>query len=212
MKDSAWLVALFLYMKIRITQIDGKLPNIALMKLSHFYKATGHEVYFEQSVRRRLFEPDYDLVFGSAIFSTSAKKVKLFRSEFPTAKIGGTGSGEKWTVEDFIGDYPDLYDYAIYPNFQHSIGFSQRGCRLRCKFCVVPEKEGKNRSMNAIGDEAADGLDVRAVFENEKVSVENIKGVVHDFLFHTFPQLFDLPDRVFDSVVKVLFTGATLEE
>jgi hypothetical protein len=216
-------------MKIRVTQIDGKLPNLALMKLSHFFKSQGHEVYFEHSVRRGIFEPDYDLVFGSAIFSTSEKKVLLFRSEFPQAKIGGTGSGEKWTVEQVIVDhleklienylmtmmedenfpvlqkkyldrnYPDYhewvklgrdecdeiligtaiaccldlskhydnlnnllvdvkqngyehYDYSIYPDFRHSIGFSQRGCRLRCKFCVVPEKEGKNRSVNGIGE------------------------------------------------------------
>jgi len=137
-------------MKIRLTQIDGKLPNLALMKLSHFYKSQGHEVFFEHSVTRSIFEPEYDLVFGSAIFSTSEKKLRLFKSSFPTAKIGGTGSGEKWTVEDFTGDYPDQYDYSIYPNFRHSIGFTQRGCRLRCKFCVVPEKEGKNRSVNSI--------------------------------------------------------------
>ena len=139
-------------MKIRLTQIDGKLPNLALMKLSHFYKSQGHEVYFERSVTSGMFEPKYDIIFGSAIFSTSEKKLKLFRSHFPSAIVGGTGSGEKWTVEDFTGDYPDLYDYSIYPDFQHSMGFSQRGCRLRCKFCVVPQKEGKNKSVNSISD------------------------------------------------------------
>lgn len=199
------------------------------MKLSHFYKSQGHDVYFEHSVMRGIFEPQYDLVFGSAIFSTSEKKIQLFRAHFPEAKIGGTGSGEKWTVEQIIieylenrienylltmmedegfpvlqkdyleRNYPDylkwfflgrdecnrllndaaieccfamsthynnlnkllqavkvkgyeFYDYSIYPDFRHSIGFSQRGCRLRCKFCVVPEKEGKNRSVNGIGE------------------------------------------------------------
>jgi tRNA A37 methylthiotransferase MiaB len=34
-------------------------------------------------------------------------------------------------------------DYTIYPRFQQSIGFTQRGCRLNCSFCVVPQKEGK---------------------------------------------------------------------
>jgi hypothetical protein len=137
-------------MKIRLTQIDGKLPNLALMKLSFFYKKEGHQVYFERSIRKSIFEPEYDVVFGSCIFSTSEDKVRLFQSEFPTAIIGGTGSGSKMTVEDIIGDQPDEYDYSIYPDFQHSIGFSQRGCRLRCKFCVVPEKEGKNKSINSI--------------------------------------------------------------
>jgi hypothetical protein len=30
------------------------------------------------------------------------------------------------------------------------MGFTQRGCRLKCGFCVVPAKEGKPRSVNTI--------------------------------------------------------------
>jgi hypothetical protein len=44
----------------------------------------------------------------------------------------------------------EFYDYGGYPEFQESIGFTQRGCRLKCKFCVVPAKEGKPRSTNTI--------------------------------------------------------------
>ena len=140
-------------MKIRLTQIDGKLPNIALMKLSHFYKSTGHEVYFEPSVMRGIFEPEYDLVFGSAIFSDSQKKIFLFRDQFPNAIIGGTGSDNNMTVEKIIGQTQyENYDYGIYPDFLDSIGFTQRGCRLRCKFCVVPEKEGKVKPVNTLSD------------------------------------------------------------
>lgn len=142
-------------MKIRLTQIDGKLPNIALMKLSHFYKSEGHEVYFEKAVTRSMFEPKYDLVLGSAIFSSSSKKINLFKSHFPNALIGGTGSDNKQTVETLIGKPLNGYehfDYSIYPSFQDSIGFTQRGCRLRCKFCVVPEKEGKIKEVNTLHD------------------------------------------------------------
>ena len=38
----------------------------------------------------------------------------------------------------------------MYPDFDFSIGFSQRGCRLKCKFCVVPTKEGKNKENDLI--------------------------------------------------------------
>lgn len=142
-------------MNIRLTQIDGKLPNLALMKLSHFYKSQGHSVYFERSVTRGIFEPNYDLVFGSAIFSSSKKKIDLFLSQFPSAIIGGTGSGNNQTVEDYLGFDVNNYEnfnYSIYPDFQNSIGFSQRGCRLRCKFCVVPKKEGKVEEVNTLTD------------------------------------------------------------
>lgn len=139
---------------IRLTQIDGSLPNLALMKLSHYHKAKGHKVCFERSVVRSLYEPEYDKVYGSAIFSTSKKKVDLFRQQFPNALIGGTGTGNMtMTVESFLGiDTYEHYDYSIYPDFQASLGFSQRGCRLRCKFCVVPEKEGKVKGINTIAD------------------------------------------------------------
>jgi hypothetical protein len=46
----------------------------------------------------------------------------------------------------------DFYDYRDYPHFKESIGFTKRGCRLSCKFCVVPEKEGKPFLVNSIND------------------------------------------------------------
>jgi len=138
-------------MKIRLTQLDGKFPNLALMRLSHFYKMQGAMVYFKSSIHKDLFEPKYDLVFASAIFSTSKEKINILKSNFPDAIIGGTGSENLQTVENFLDvkSY-ELYDYSIYPNFKYSIGFSQRGCRLHCKFCVVPSKEGKVKSINTL--------------------------------------------------------------
>jgi len=141
-------------MNVRLTQIDGKFPNLALMKLSHFHKSKGDMVLFKDSIVKEIFEPEYDIVYGSAIFSTSDKKIQLFRQNFPQAIVGGTGTNDnKTTVESILNlsEYEN-YDYSIYPNFDASIGFSQRGCRLRCKFCVVPEKEGKNKTSNTIYD------------------------------------------------------------
>lgn len=140
--------------KIRLTQIDGKLPNLALMKLAHYHKSMGDEVVFQRSINKEIFEPDYDIVYGSAIFSSSEKKIGLFKNNFPNAVVGGTGTGiMNYKVEDVIGvkEYEyEHYDYDIYPSFTHSIGFTQRGCRLRCSFCVVPKKEGKNVVVNNI--------------------------------------------------------------
>lgn len=139
-------------MKVRLTQIDGKLPNLALMKLAKWHKQQGDEVYFTRSARRDMFEPDYDLVYGSAIFSFTKKKQDLFLANFPNAIIGGTGTETLKTVEQQIKVLRyENFDYDIYPEFHHSIGFSQRGCRLKCKFCVVSKKEGKNVNNDTIG-------------------------------------------------------------
>jgi hypothetical protein len=141
-------------MKIRLTQIDGKLPNLALMKLAHWHRAKGDEIYFTKHVERGLFEPEYDRVYASAIFSYSADRVARLKDEFPGAIVGGTHNlADNTTVEHCLGvDEYEFYDYSIFPNFDASIGFTQRGCRLKCGFCVVPKKEGKARSVNTIAD------------------------------------------------------------
>lgn len=142
-------------MKVRLTHIDGKLPNLALMKLSHWYRARGDEIHFSKSVEPEMFEGYYDKVYGSAIFSYSEERVARLVYNFPGAIVGGTYSPllTNTTVEREIGE-PEYehYDYSIYPNFEASIGFTQRGCRLKCGFCVVPKKEGKPRSINTIAD------------------------------------------------------------
>ena len=134
--------------RVRLTQIDGKLPNLALMRLSRFYKDRGFEVVFTRNVRRSLFEQEYSHVYGSSIFTYSQRKQETFLGEFPNAVIGGTGTTNKLTVEALLpecgyAESSDDYDYGLYPGYTPSIGFLQRGCRLRCKFCVVPQKEGK---------------------------------------------------------------------
>ena len=141
-------------MSVRLTQIDGKLPNLALMKLAHYHLARGDEVHFSKHVERELFEPDYDAVYGSAIFSASAARVAVLQEQFPGAIVGGTHNlTSNHTVEDVLGIEPtEAADYSIYPRFNASIGFTQRGCRLKCGFCVVPKKEGKARTVQTIAN------------------------------------------------------------
>jgi hypothetical protein len=136
--------------RIRLTQIDGSLPNLALMKLGHYFKSMGDEVFFTRSLHRDLFEPDYDRVYASTIFAFSKPRLDQFMSQWPQAIMGGTGTTNPLSVEDIVGGEYEHYDYSGWPSFSESIGFTQRGCRLKCAFCVVPRKEGKPRSVNTI--------------------------------------------------------------
>ena len=141
-------------MKVRLTHIDGKLPNLALMKLSHWHRAQGDEVTLARTPSPSMFEPQYDRVYGSSIFGWSKPVIQRLRDAYPDAIVGGTGIDD-WTttIEEQIGEGEyEYYDYSIYPEYQFSMGFTQRGCRLNCGFCVVPKKEGRPRSVNTIWD------------------------------------------------------------
>lgn len=140
-------------MRVRLTQLDGRMPNIALMRLSAWHKARGDEVHFTRTASRDMFEPSYDRVYGSALFGFSKPKLDLFKRGWPEAIVGGTGSGSWDTLESIGVDNAESdLDYSLYPEIDYSIGFLQRGCRLKCKFCVVPQKEGKPRFNQSVWD------------------------------------------------------------
>jgi hypothetical protein len=138
--------------QVRITQLDGALPNLALARLAAWHRERGDRVHFSRSATPGLFEPAYSKVYGSALFSFTRDKLNRFKANFPEAVVGGTGSGSPITVESIISDIDIRPDLSHWPEFDASIGYTQRGCRLKCKFCVVPTKEGSNRSTSTLAE------------------------------------------------------------
>jgi hypothetical protein len=139
-----------------LLQLDGALPNIALMRLASHLREHGQEVAFRRAVSvdtvstAGLFD-NFDRVYASTIFEKSRPVAEALARARPDAVIGGTG----WSLTDTLEQHGVTtlrQDYSIYPATRFSIGFSQRGCRLRCEFCVVPRKEGRARSEQAIAD------------------------------------------------------------
>lgn len=127
--------------RIAIYDVDSKIPNLALMKLSRFHKNQGDEVEFYQP----LFLEEYDHIYASTIFNFSDKSLLIPEK----MEIGGTG----WGVNvDLPAEVESLQpDYSLY-DYPHNIGFTMRGCRLRCSFCVVPKKEGGPKPNNTIDE------------------------------------------------------------
>lgn len=138
-------------MNVLAVQLDGQLPNLALMKIAHWHLSKGDNVKVTRHLEPQLGDAAPDKVYGSAIFKFSQERLMRFQRQWPQAIVGGTGTPFVNTVEETLGlgEY-EFYDYSGYPDFRDSIGFTQRGCRLKCKFCVVPTKEGKNRGLNPI--------------------------------------------------------------
>lgn len=140
-------------MRVLLFQLDGKIPNIALMRISAHHKALGDSVALRWTgePERDLWDNEPERVYGSAIFEKSQRSVSNLCGQYPGAVIGGTGVGLGITLEQH-GITTDEQDYSLYPKWRQSIGFTQRGCRLRCSFCVVPRKEGPIQEANTIAE------------------------------------------------------------
>lgn len=140
------------YKNVLIFQLDGKIPNIALMRIAHHHKGLGDKVSFRWTgtPSRELWDQP-DVVYASAIFEKTRPAVDALRREFPQAIIGGTGVDAAVSLDQY-GIATTGQDYSLYPEWKQSIGFTQRGCRLRCSFCVVPRKEGAMRQEMTIAE------------------------------------------------------------
>lgn len=66
-------------MKVLLVDVDSKIPNLALMKVSAYHKDQGHEVGFHIS------EPD--LVYASVVFTKHKHRVDGLQFYYPDAKI-----------------------------------------------------------------------------------------------------------------------------
>lgn len=144
-------------MKILLLHLDGKIPNLALMRLAAWHRKQGNTVEVRRVdnprfIEPRLGDPVWDRVYASAIFQRTRPSCERVMAIYPHALIGGTGWSLARTVEQ-VGVPADLGpDYADYPAWRQSLGFTQRGCRLSCSFCVVPKKEGQVREAASVWD------------------------------------------------------------
>ncbi len=109
-------------------------PNYALMKISAFHKAQGDTVEWWNAMYNSV--TNYDKVYSSKIFDFTPVNPYLPKD---TIK-GGTGYDLKVKLPlEIDGVFPD---YSIYPNCDYAIGYITRGCVNKCRWCIVPEKEG----------------------------------------------------------------------
>lgn len=155
-------------MKIGLIDIDSLLPNLAIMKISSYYKAAGCQVEFLHEGQR------YDKIYASAIFTKSQDKCRRLLEQYGSIiEIGGTG----WDIEKKLPEEIEQCrpDYLLYTaervalnikgimtrerKFQKAwqivdagMGFTSRGCIRKCAFCFVPCKEGPLKQNTEIKD------------------------------------------------------------
>jgi hypothetical protein len=141
-------------MKILLLHLDGKLPNLALMRVAAHHRAAGDVVTYRRAEHASRVAPQFgdsfDRVYASAIFQKSLPLVAAVKQQWPGAIVGGTGVSVGRTLAD-VGIDTLATDYSDHPA-DFSMGFVFRGCRLGCSHCVVPEKEGRVRPEQTVGE------------------------------------------------------------
>ncbi len=131
-------------MRIGLYNLEPAYTNLALEKIRCYYKSHGHAVEYCSPIEG----VNYDVVYCSSLFDWTDK------SKIPPNFIkGGTGfyvwddESQVYVIpEDIQTKLPPEID-AVEPHINK--GFTSIGCPNKCRFCVVPIKEG---DFKIVGD------------------------------------------------------------
>lgn len=120
-------------MNIGLLAVDSTYPNLALMKISAYHKQQGDSVEWCNPLCH------YDKIYAAKVFSFTPDYGYFFNAD--EVEKGGTGYDVHKVLPSGIDRQTPDYDlYNIDKNLAY--GFLTRGCPNKCKWCVVPEKEG----------------------------------------------------------------------
>ena len=122
-----------------------KFPNLALMKISAYYKSLGYET--------ELYHHDryYEKVFVSRVFDFTEDIDFIINAK--EIYYGGVGYGvenDKFLDDEIEHIYPD---YELYGVTDTAYGFMSRGCPRNCSFCNVTQHQGnKSRKVAKLSE------------------------------------------------------------
>lgn len=185
--------------RIGIIDVDRTgFPNLALMKISAYHKALGDEVVWVDP----LFGGGFDKVYMSKVFTfTPDYDYPIIADEI---EKGGTGYDLKKVLPQEIDRIQP--DYSIYGIEDTAYGFLTRGCPNRCKWCVVPIKEGKQIPYMDV-DDIADGRKKLILMDNNVLAsdygLEQIEKIIKRRYRVDFNQALDAR-LVTDDIAKML--------
>ena len=170
-------------MNIGLIAVDSTFPNLALMKIARYHRNRGDTVEWYTPFDQ------YDKVYMAKVFSYTEDYGQYITNAKEIIK-GGTGYDLTTTLPDEIDRLQP--DYSIYPSIDKktAYGFLTRGCPNRCKWCVVPKKEGKVKPYMDVDEIAIDGRTNLILMDNnvlasdfglEQIEIAVKKGYKIDF-------------------------------
>jgi hypothetical protein len=124
-------------LKVRLVDVDSKMANMALMKISSYYKQKGRDVGWHNPI----IDGKVDILYIAKVFDFTDDYLYSFADKIVK---GGTGYDITSRLPGEIDNVKAL-DYSIYSDCDYSIQFFSRGCIRSCPFCIVREKEGDIR-------------------------------------------------------------------
>lgn len=152
-------------MNVGLLAVDSTYPNLALMKISSWMKGMGHNVGW--------YNPfdEFDIVYMSKIFSFTEDYGQYMTNAKRIVK-GGTG----YHIHSKLPSDVEFSkcDYSIYPSIDNktAYGFLTRGCPNKCKWCVVPRKEGNIKPYMDVDDIAVDGRTNLILMDNNVLACD----------------------------------------
>lgn len=150
-------------MNVALLAVDSNYPNLALMKVSAWHKSQGDTVEW--------YNPfdTYDRLYMAKVFSFTPDYAYVIANVRGEVVRGGTGYDVRSSLP---GEMDRLQpDYSLYPTVDRrtSYGFLTRGCPNRCRWCVVPQKEGGIRPYMDVDDITLHGARPYAVLMDNNV-------------------------------------------
>ena len=135
--------------RVAMLQVDGKWPNLALMKLTAWHLSQGDQVVLGH-------DREADLVYASAAFRTpeSQERLRFARELYgDRLRVGGWGA-DRGTLPLQVEHTRPAYAAwnCVVLGEPASMGFLTRGCSRSCPWCCVPEKEGGIRLASPLGE------------------------------------------------------------
>ena len=133
-------------------------PNLALAKIARYWINRGGQIEWATPMKH------YDIVYMSKVFNFSPDDTYIYNADVIVK--GGTGYDPTSQLPEEIDRLQP--DYSIYPNVPKdtAYGFLTRGCPNRCKWCVVPRKEGAIRPYMDVDEIAIEGRRKLVLMDN----------------------------------------------